>query len=277
MRIGVTMFATDQTVAIVELAREVEARGLASLYVPEHTHIPTSRNTPPPTGEAELAQEYKRTLDPLVALAMAAAVTENLVVGTGILLPAQRDPIVTAKAIATLDSQSGGRFRLGIGFGWNQDELAHHGVAMRDRREVTRERIAAMRALWQNDEGEYHGTHVDFSASWSWPKCSDRHGPPVWIGGAPGPKLLAAVAEYGDGWLPIGGAGVRAALGELRVLCEQRGRDVNELTIIPFGTIPDPGKLSYYSDLGIEEVVLRVPGGTRDEVLPVLDSFAALA
>ena len=277
MRIGVTMFATDQTVAIVELAREVEARGLASLYVPEHTHIPTSRNTPPPTGEAELAQEYKRTLDPLVALAMAAAVTENLVVGTGILLPAQRDPIVTAKAIATLDSQSGGRFRLGIGFGWNQDELAHHGVAMRDRREVTRERIAAMRALWQNDEGEYHGTHVDFSASWSWPKCSDRHGPPVWIGGAPGPKLLAAVAEYGDGWLPIGGAGVRAALGELRVLCEQRGRDVNELTIIPFGTTPDPGKLSYYADLGIEEVVLRVPGGTRDEVLPVLDSFAVLA
>ena len=277
MRIGVTMFATDQTVAVVELAREVEARGLASLYVPEHTHIPTSRNTAPPTGEAELAEEYKRTLDPLVALAMAAAVTENLVVGTGILLPAQRDPIVTAKAIATLDSQSGGRFRLGIGFGWNQDELAHHGVAMRDRREVTRERIAAMRALWQNDEGEYHGTHVDFSASWSWPKCSDRHGPPVWIGGAPGPKLLAAVAEYGDGWLPIGGAGVRAALGELRVLCEQRGRDVNELTIIPFGTIPDPGKLSYYADLGIEEVVLRVPGGTRDEVLPVLDSFAALA
>ena len=148
---------------------------------------------------------------------------------------------------------------------------------MRDRRDVTRERIAAMRALWQNDEGEYHGTHVDFSASWSWPKCSKRHGPPVWIGGAPGPKLLAAVAEYGDGWLPIGGAGVRAALGELRVLCEQRGRDVNELTIIPFGTIPDPGKLSYYADLGIEEVVLRVPGGTRDEVLPVLDSFAALA
>ncbi len=276
MRIGVTMFATDQTIRVMDLAREVEARGLCSLYVPEHTHIPTSRKTPPPTGESQLAEEYKRTLDPLVALAMAAAVTTDLVVGTGILLPAQRDPIVTAKAIATLDSQSGGRFRLGIGFGWNADELAHHGVAMPDRRDVTRERIAAMRALWQNDEGEYHGIHVDFSPSWSWPKCSDPKGPPVLIGGAPGPKLLSHVAEYADGWLPIGGAGVRAALNQLRTLCDQHGRNVEDLAVIPFGTIPEAGKLSYYADLGIEEVVLRLPGGSRDAVLPYLDSFAAL-
>jgi probable F420-dependent oxidoreductase len=276
VRIGVTMFATDQTIGIMELAREVEARGLASLYLPEHTHIPTSRTTPPPTGDAELAEEYKRTLDPLVALAMAAAVTTDLVVGTGILLPAQRDPIVTAKAVATLDSQSGGRFRLGVGFGWNEDELAHHGVAMRDRREVTRERIAAMRALWQNDVGEFHGDHVDFSPSWSWPKCAQQHGPPVWIGGAPGPKLLSHVADYADGWLPIGGAGVRAALDELRRLCAQRDRAFEDLEIIPFGTIPEPGKLSYYADLGINEVVLRLPGGTRDAVLPHLDAFAEL-
>ncbi len=276
MRIGVTMFATDQTIPIMDLAREVELRGLASLYLPEHTHIPTSRRTSPPTGDAELAEEYKRTLDPLVALAMAAAVTTNLIVGTGILLPAQRDPIVTAKAIATLDSQSGGRFRLGVGFGWNEDELAHHGVAMRDRRAVCRERVLAMQALWRADEAEFHGEFVDFSRSWSWPKCANPNGPPVLIGGAPGPKLLAHVAEYADGWLPIGGAGVRAALVELKIACDAVERDVNDLTIMPFGTVPEPAKLRYYADLGIEEVVLRLPGGTRDSVLPHLDRFAEL-
>ena len=136
MRYGVTMFMTDQTMSPVALARAVEERGLHSLYVPEHTHIPTSRLTPPPTGDAELRDEYKRTLDPFVALAMAAAATERLLVGTGICLVAQRDPIVTAKAIATLDHLSGGRFVLGIGFGWNADEIAAHGVTMPDRRAV---------------------------------------------------------------------------------------------------------------------------------------------
>ncbi len=276
MRIGVTMFTTDQTMPIMDLAREVEARGLASLYIPEHTHIPTSRKTPPPTGEAQLADEYRRTLDPLVALAMAAAVTTDLVVGTGILLPAQREPIVTAKAIATLDSQSGGRFRLGIGFGWNEDELNHHGVAMRDRRDVCRERIQAMRALWRDEEAEFHGEFVDFSPSWAWPKCTRRDGPPVLLGGSPGPKMLAAVAEYADGWMPIGGAGVRGALEILRVECDKHGRRVEDLEIIPFGTIPDAGKLAYYEDLGITEVVLRLPGGLRDSVLPNLDTFAKL-
>lgn len=276
MKFGVTMFMTDQTLGPVELAREVEARGLHSMYVPEHTHIPTSRRTPPPTGDAELREEYKRTLDPFVALAMAAAVTERLVVGTGICLVAQREPIVTAKAVATLDRESGGRFVLGIGFGWNADEIENHGIDMKQRRDVTREHTLAMRALWNNDVGSFDGEYVHITPSWSWPKPAPG-GPPILIGGAPGPKLFAAVAEYADGWIPIGGAGVRAALVDLARACEERGRDPETLRIVPFGTVPDAGKLEYYESIGIEEVVLRLPGGTRDRVLPRLDALAELA
>ncbi len=276
MKFGVTMFMTDQTIGPVELAREIEARGLHSMYVPEHTHIPTSRRTPPPTGDAELREEYKRTLDPFVALAMAAAVTERLVVGTGICLVAQREPIVTAKAVATLDRESGGRFVLGIGFGWNADEIENHGVDMKQRRAVTREHTLAMRALWNNDVGSFDGEYVHITPSWSWPKPAPS-GPPILIGGAPGPKLFAAVAEYADGWIPIGGAGVRAALVDLARACEERGRDPETLRIVPFGTVPDAGKLEYYESIGIEEVVLRLPGGTRDRVLPHLDALAELA
>jgi probable F420-dependent oxidoreductase len=275
VKFGVTMFMTDQTIGPVELAREVEARGLHSLYVPEHTHIPTSRRTPAPTGDAELAEEYKRTLDPFVALSMAAAVTERLVVGTGICLVAQRDPIVTAKAVASLDRASGGRFVFGIGFGWNADELEDHGVHMKQRREIARERVLAMKALWTDDVASFDGEFVHIPPTWSWPKPAPGR-PPILIGGAPGPKLFAAVAEYADGWIPIGGAGVRAAIAELERACEARGRDPKTLSIVPFGTVPDPGKLEYYASIGIEEVVLRLPGGPRDKVLPRLDRFAAL-
>jgi probable F420-dependent oxidoreductase len=260
MRFGVTMFMTDQTIGPVDLAREVEARGLYSLYVPEHTHIPTSRRTPAPTGDAELAEEYRRTLDPFVALAMAAAVTERLVVGTGICLVAQRDPIVTAKAVASLDLESNGRFVFGIGFGWNADEIEH---------------LLAMKSLWHDDVASFDGEFVHLAPSWSWPKPPPGR-PPILIGGAPGPKLFAHVAEYADGWIPIGGAGVRAALDDLARECEARGRDPKSLRIVPFGTVPDAGKLEYYASIGIEEVVLRLPGGPRDKVLPRLDRFAAL-
>jgi probable F420-dependent oxidoreductase len=267
------MFMTDQTMGPVELAREVEARGLHSLYVPEHTHIPVSRRTPPPTGDAELREEYKRTLDPFVALGMAAAVTERLVVGTGICLVAQRDPIVTAKAVATLDRASGGRFVFGIGFGWNADEIENHDVDVKRRREIAREHVLAMDALGRDDVASYEGEFVHLTPSWSWPKpVSGR--PPVLIGGAPGPKLFAHVAEYADGWIPIGGAGVRAALDDLARACEARGRDPKSLRIVPFGTVPDAGKLEYYASLGIDEVVLRLPGGDRDTVLPRLDRLA---
>jgi probable F420-dependent oxidoreductase len=275
LKFGVTMFMTDQTIGPVELARELESRGFHSLYIPEHTHIPTSRRTPPATGDAELPEEYKRTLDPFVALAAAAAVTERLVVGTGICLVAQRDPIVTAKAVATLDRESGGRFVFGIGFGWNEDEIEQHGVDMKRRRDIAREHMLAMKALWTDDVASFDGEFVHLAPSWSWPK-PEAGRPPVLIGGAAGPKLFAQVAEYADGWIPIGGAGVRAAIADLARVCEARGRDPETLRIVPFGTVPDPGKLDYYASIGIEEVVLRLPGGTRDRILPRLDKLAEL-
>jgi probable F420-dependent oxidoreductase len=269
------MFATDRSLAIAELAREVEARGFSSLWVPEHTHIPTSRATPPPTGDAELAEDYRRTLDPLIAMAMAAAVTERLVVGSGILLPAQREPIVTAKAVATLDQQAGGRVALGIGFGWNRDEIEHHGVEFARRRDVCREHVLAMRALWSDDIAEFHGEFVDFGPSWSWPKPARAGGPPVLLGGAAGPTLFEHVAEYGDGWIPIGGAGVAGALDELRAAFERRGRDPSTLEIVPFGTIPDRGKLDHYRTIGVTEVVLRLPAAGRDDARRGLDRLTS--
>jgi probable F420-dependent oxidoreductase len=276
MKFGVTMFMTDLTMGPVDFAREVEAHGLHSLYVPEHTHIPTSRITAPPTGDTELRDEYKRTLDPFVALAMAAATTERVLVGTGICLVAQRDPIITAKEVATLDRLSGGRFVFGIGFGWNADELADHGVAMKQRRAVARERMLAMQSLWRNEIGGFDGEFVHVSPSWAWPKPTRADGPPVLIGGAPGPTLFAHVAEYADGWIPIGGAGIRAALPDLHRACEAVGRDPQTVRIVPFGTIPDPGKLEYYASIGVDEVVLRLPSAGRDRVLPLLDEYTEL-
>ncbi len=275
LRYGITMFATDVSIDVVELAREAEARGFESIWLPEHTHIPVSRRTPPPTGDAQLAEEYRRSMDPLVALAAVASVTERLRLGTGILLPAQREPIVTAKAIATLDHLSGGRVALGVGFGWNEDELEHHGVAMRDRRDVTRERLLAMQALWSDDEASFEGEHVRFGPSWSWPKPIERR-VPILHGGAAGPKLFAHIAEYGDGWIPIGGAGLTAAIPQLREAVAEAGRDPDALEIVPFGSIPDPGKLDHFERIGVTECVFRLPSAPRDEVLPLLDEQAAL-
>ena len=282
MRYGITMFATDVAIDIVELGREAEARGLQSLWLPEHTHIPVSRRTPPPTGDAELAEEYKRCLDPLVALAAVATATERLRLGTGILLAAQREPIVTAKAVATLDLLSGGRAALGVGFGWNEDELEQHGVAMRDRRDVARERLLAMQALWADDEASFRGEHVHIEPSWSWPKpvqvrASDgRRHVPVLHGGAAGPKLFAHIAEYGDGWIPIGGAGLSESIPRLHEAVSAAGRDPAALEIVPFGSIPDPGKLDHFEQIGVTECVFRLPSAPRDVVLPLLDRQAAL-
>jgi probable F420-dependent oxidoreductase len=257
MKLGITMFVTDVAIDPVALAREAEARGFQSLYLPEHTHIPTSRRTPPPTGEKVLAEEYKRTLDPFVSLAAAAATTSRIRLGTAVCLVAQRDPIVLAKEIATLDLLSGGRVVLGIGFGWNREEMASHGIDFRRRRDLAREKVLAMQALWAADRASFHGELVCFEESWSWPKPLQRPRPPVLVGGAPGPTLFAHIAEYGDGWMPIGGAGVRAALPDLRQAVARAGRDPARLEVVLIGTLPEPGKLAYYDSLGVTEVARR--------------------
>src|SRR5262245_33745148 len=274
MRIGVTLFATDLAIAPAELAREAEARGFRSLYVPEHTHIPVSRRTPPPTGDAELAEEYKRSLDPYAALAAAAAVTSRIRLGTGVALVAQHDPIALAKQIATVDWISGGRFVLGIGYGWNHEEMENHRIDVKHRRARVRETMLAMQALWAHDVAGFEGEFVRFEPSWQWPKPAQRPRPPVLIGGAAGPTLFAHVAEYADGWLPIGGAGIRQALPALRAAFEARGRDPAALQVIPLGVFPDEAKLDHYRSAGVTEAVLRLPSAPRDRVLPVLDAYA---
>lgn len=275
MRLGVTVFLTDQTIDPVALGRAVEERGFHSLYFPEHTHIPTCRRTPAPSGDP-LAEEYKRTLDPYIALAAVAAVTSRIKIGTGVSLVAQHDPIILAKAIATLDRVSGGRFVFGIGFGWNAEEMADHGVEFRRRRERVREHVLAMNALWTRERAGFAGEFVRFEESWAWPKPIQQPRPPLLIGGAPGPKLFAAIAEYADGWMPIGGAGVRAALPDLHAAMRARDRDPSVLQVALFGTIPDRGKLDYYASFGVTEVVLRLPSGERDVVLRTLDDCAQL-
>jgi len=274
VKLGVTIHATDLSMPAHEVAREAEARGFHSLFVPEHTHIPTSRETPAPTGEPVLAQEYLRSPDPYIALAGAASVTSRILLGTGVGLPAQHDAITFAKQIASLDRLSGGRFVFGIGFGWNREEMRNHGVDYRTRRALVREKLLAMQQLWSKEVAEYRGEFLRFEPSWQWPKPLQQPWPPILIGGAPGPKLFAAIAEYADGWIPIGGAGVRQAMAALAAAFEARGRDPKRIQVVPFGTLPDPGKLDYYAELGIEHVVLRLPSAARDAVLPVLDDFA---
>jgi len=275
MPLGVMMFPTDQTIEPVELARAVEERGFDSLWFPEHTHIPTTRKTPYPAGEP-LPPEYFRTHDPFVALAMAAAVTTTLKVGTGICLVAQHDPIVLAKQVASLDRLSGGRFIFGIGYGWNVDEMEDHGVDPRERRDVVREKVLAMRALWSQEEASFNGEHVDLPPSWMWPKPLQQPGPPVLIGGAAGPTLLRHVVEYADGWMPIGGRGLTEKLPELRRLAEESGRDPATVRVSVFGARPDAEVLDHYAELGVDRTILGLPPASRDKVLPVLDRLAAL-
>jgi probable F420-dependent oxidoreductase len=275
MRYGVTVFLTDKSIDVIELATAVEERGLDSLWLPEHTHIPTSRTTPPPTGDAQLAEEYLRCVDPFVTLGAAAAVTSRLRLGTGIALVAQRDPIVTAKAVATVDRLSGGRFALGAGFGWNAEEMADHGVDYRLRREHAREAVLAMRELWEREKASYSGKHVQFSESWSWPKPIQQP-LPVLMGGSGGPKLFEHIVEYAQGWIPIGGSGLGEAIPRLRELAEAAGRDPSELEVIPFGSHPSPGKLDHFASIGVSECVFRLPSAPRDVILPILDEQADL-
>ncbi|MFD8304401.1 LLM class F420-dependent oxidoreductase [Streptomyces sp. NPDC059690] len=278
MRIAVTIFLTDETIAPVRLARELERRGFAGLYLPEHTHIPVERTTPYPAG-GDLPPEYGRTLDPFVALGQAAAVTERLGLGTGITLVAQHDPIALAKQIATLDHLSGGRFTLGLGFGWNVEEADDHGVQWRTRRELVRDRMALMRALWSDEPTAYEGEFGSVRASSAYPKPVRKArgpvvGPRTLVGGAAGPKLFSHVCAYADGWMPIGGRGLTESLPVLRSAWADAGRDPRALQIVPYAVFPTPGKLAHYADLDIEEVVVQLPPAGEAEVLRVLDGYA---
>ncbi|MFG2128747.1 LLM class F420-dependent oxidoreductase [Streptomyces sp. NPDC048751] len=278
MRISVTIFLTDETITPTRLARELEQRGFAGLYLPEHTHIPVERTTPYPAG-GELPREYGRTLDPFVALGQAAAVTERLGLGTGITLVAQHDPIDLAKQIATVDHLSGGRLTLGLGYGWNVEEAADHGVEWRTRRELVRDRMALMRALWSEEPTAYEGEFGSVRASSAYPKPVQKPrgpvvGPRTLIGGAAGPKLFAHISEYADGWLPIGGRGLSESLPVLRAAWADAGRDPAALQVVPYAVHPSPGKLAYYAELGIEEAVVQLPPAGEAEVLKLLDGFA---
>ncbi len=214
MRVGITAALTDLSMPVDELARAVEARGYDSLYLPEHTHMPVALANPPALVKGVHLDDYKRSVDPFVSLAAAAAVTDRILLGTGIVLVAQHDPIVLAKQIATLDRLSGGRFVLGMGFGWNRDEAADHGVDFTARREVAREKVLCMQALWTEDEAEFHGVHVSLPPSFSWPKPVQQPRVRTLLGGGAGPLLFEAIAEYADGWMPIGGAGIAASLDD---------------------------------------------------------------
>ena len=276
MDIGVMLFPTDRSIGPVELARAVEERGLHSLYFPEHTHIPVSRRTPYPGG-GELPEEYRRTHDPFLALTAAAVATERIQLGTGVCLVAQRDPIVTAKAVASLDVLSGGRFVFGIGVGWNEDEMGHHGVEPRRRRAVAREHVLAMKALWTEDEASFEGDHVHLEPSWSWPKPVQRPHPPILLGGAGGPVTFRHVVEYCDGFMPIGGRGVvRDRITELRHVAREAGRDPDSLLLKVFGVRPKPDTLQDYADAGVGEVIVGLPSAEADVVLPLLDRCAGL-
>ena len=276
MRYGINMFPTRYSVGPAELARAVEERGFESLFVPEHTHIPTSRRSPWPGGD-DLPDHYRETLDPFLALTAAAAVTERILLGTGICLVVERDPIITAKEVATLDLISGGRFLFGIGGGWNREEMENHGTDPKRRFAVMRERVLAMKELWTNDEAEFHGEHVDFDPVWQWPKPVQRPHPPVLVAGN-GPGTLARVVEYGDGWIPIPGRGT-VALGEgtaqLRELAAEAGRDPVPVTV--FGARPQAEVLDHYAAAGVDRVLFALPSVEAAEAFKILDTYANLA
>ncbi|MYK25703.1 MAG: LLM class F420-dependent oxidoreductase [Dehalococcoidia bacterium] len=276
MEFGITMFPTDYAIGPGELAREVEAHGFESLFFPEHTHIPASRKSPWPGGP-DLPEEYSHTLDLFVALTAAAAATERLLVGSGICLVIERDPITLAKEVASLDHVSGGRALLGIGAGWNLEEMENHGTDPARRWRRMRETIEAMQAIWANDEGEYHGELIDFDPIWQWPKPVQDPHPPVIIGGD-GPTTLKRVARYGDGWMPIDGRNrddFAPAIAELNDLAAEQGR--GPMTVSLFGSGPNPARIEKHAKAGVDRIVFLVPPAPADVVLPVVEERARLA
>ncbi len=276
MKFGVSAPLTDRGVGAVDFGRAVEEHGFESIWLPEHSHIPVTRRSPWPGGP-ELPEHYRRWPDPFVYLSAIAAVTSRLLVATGVCLVVQRDPITLAKEVASLDHLSGGRFIFGIGGGWNLVEMEDHGTDPRTRWSLLRERVEAMKAIWTQDEAEYHGRFVDFEPLWAWPKPVQKPHPPVLIGGN-GPGTFDRVLDYCDGWMPQPERGrpMSERIPELQRLAAERGR--GPIPVSLFGVKADPGQLEEFARLGVDRIIFSLPvERSLEELLPLLEERARLA
>ena len=271
MRFGTGIFLTDDTPPPGDVGRIVEERGFESIFVTEHTHIP-AEHTPYPGG-GELPRRYRRILDPFVALAAIAEATTTLRLGTGISLIIQRDPIVTAKEVASLDWLSGGRVDLGVGAGWNRPEVENHGTPWDNRFRVMRERVEAMRALWTQEEASYHGRHVSFDRVWSWPKPV-QDPLPVYVGGN-GERVLDRVLRYGDGWMPNRERNLKERIAELHRRAEEAGRPRPDVTY--FGVAAEDEAVERLAEAGIDRILFMLPTNERAKVEKIADQAAAVA
>jgi len=278
MKFGASMFFTDYSMTPAALARAVEERGFDILWAPEHSHIPLSRKTPFVMG-GDLPKRYYDTMDPFVTLTAAAMATKTLKVGTGVCLIAQRDPIQTAKLVASIDQVSGGRFVFGVGNGWNQDEMENHGTAFATRHKLARERIEAMKAIWTQPKAEYHGEFVDFGPMMAWPKPVQKPYPPIVVGGT-FPYSARRAIRYGDGWMPQVTPSAATPLADLiprfRQMAAEAGRDPASLGISIGGLGPDIDLIKRYEDLGVERVSVSLLSEQADTILPILDQWAAV-
>jgi len=278
MQFGAVMFFTDYSMGPAELGLALEQRGFESLWVPEHSHIPAALATAFPSG-GDLPKAYYDIMDPFVVLTAAAAATQRIKLGTGVCLIAQRDPIQTAKLVASIDQVANGRFLFGIGNGWNVEEMADHGTVFATRHKLARERLEAMKAIWTEAKPEYHGEFVDFGPMQSWPKPVQNPYPPIIVGGA-FPYGARRAIRYGDGWIPRASRQTYADVGEFlpqfRQMAIDAGRDPNSLPITIFRVEENLDRLRHYRDLGVARVVISIPAVKEDEVLPLLDRWTAL-
>ncbi|WP_428488900.1 LLM class F420-dependent oxidoreductase [Rhodopila sp.] len=278
MHSGASIFFTDYSITPAPLGKAMEERGFESVWAAEHSHIPLSRRSPWPGG-SELPKQYYDVMDPFVTLTAAAAATTTLKVGTGVCLVNQRDPIQTAKLVASIDQVSAGRFLFGIGVGWNAEEMEDHGTVFSTRAKLVRERVEAMKAIWTEPKPAYSGEFVNFAPMMTWPKPAQKPHPAVIVGGA-FPHGARRAVRYGDGWIPLAG---RAAYGDLfetvpkfRAMLLEAGRDPESCPVSVFGAAADADMLKRYRDLGITRVAISLPAAKEDVVLPILDRWAAL-
>jgi probable F420-dependent oxidoreductase len=278
MDIGAAMFFADYSMTATALAQALEARGFESMWAPEHSHIPTSRRSPF-QGGGDLPKQYYDVMDPFVTLSTAAAVTKKIKLGTGVCLIIQRDPIQTAKAVASLDQVSNGRFLFGVGGGWNAEEMADHGTEFKTRFKLMRERIEAMKEIWTRSKPEYHGDMVDFPPMMTWPKPVQKPHPPVIVGGA-FPHAARRALRYGDGWIPNASraqyADVTDFLPQFRQMAAEAGRDLATCPVTVWGVGEDLDRLKRFEDQGVARVIVSLPPEDADRTLPVLDRWADL-